>query len=259
MLATMNFPRTTARTTALTVSAFVLASCSLIGGGDDAPQGEEPPEGEVEFSSATSPLTGLKQESAPENPVYYVKIENTNGGEPQYGANHADMVIEELVEDGATRLIGMFHSDLPTKVGHVRSARTTDIALVATGERGDHRLRQRAEDARRHPRREDPVLRLGLARRCGVEHRSGQGGAVPRAAEPSVHERGSRSDRHAQAELLQLRPRTDRGRRHQEDHPRGGQVLTRDDDPLDLQRRQLAALARARGPGPGVQDRTPSS
>lgn len=126
MLSTMHFPRTTARAAALTVSALILASCSLVGG--DKPQGEEPPEGEVEFSSATSPLSGLKQES-PDNPVYYVKIENTNGGEPQYGANHADMMIEELVEDGATRLIGMFHSDLPTKVGHVRSARTTDIAL----------------------------------------------------------------------------------------------------------------------------------
>jgi hypothetical protein len=127
MLATMIFPRSTARAAALTVSGFVLASCSLVGG--EAPKGDEPPKGEVSFSSATSPLTGLKQESAPENPVYYVKIENTNGGEPQYGANQADMMIEELVEDGATRLIGMFHSDLPAKVGHVRSARTTDIAL----------------------------------------------------------------------------------------------------------------------------------
>lgn len=126
MLATMKFPRMTGRAAALSLSALILASCSP---GGDAQPGVEPPEGEVEFSAQTSPLSGLKQSSVPENPVYYVKIENTNGGEPQYGAHQADMMIEELVEDGATRLIGMFHSKLPAKVGHVRSARTTDIAL----------------------------------------------------------------------------------------------------------------------------------
>lgn len=109
-----------------TVAAFVLAACSK--GGIDLPGGGEDSK-DIPFSSATSPLTGLKQTTTPGNAVYYVKIENTNGGEPQYGENHADMMIEELVEDGATRCIGLFYSDLPTKIGHIRSARTTDIAL----------------------------------------------------------------------------------------------------------------------------------
>jgi hypothetical protein len=127
MLSAMNFRSTTARAAACTAAALMLASCSI--GGDDA-QPQEQAQGEIKFSAATSPLNGLKQSSEPENPVYYVKIENTNGGEPQYGAHQADMMIEELVEDGATRLIGLFHSDLPTKIGHIRSARTTDIALA---------------------------------------------------------------------------------------------------------------------------------
>lgn len=67
--------------------------------------------------------------ATPDNPVYYVKIENTHGGVPQYGENKADMMIEELVEGGVTRLVALFYTHLPTRVGHVRSARTTDIAL----------------------------------------------------------------------------------------------------------------------------------
>src|SRR5215216_893170 len=126
MLSTMKFRTTTAWAAAWTAAALILASCAPGAGG---PEPQKEAKGEIEFSAKTSPLTGLEQASAPEHPVYYVKIENTHGGEPQYGENHADMMIEELVEDGATRCIGLFYSDLPTKIGHVRSARTTDIAL----------------------------------------------------------------------------------------------------------------------------------
>jgi hypothetical protein len=130
MLSAMQFRRISAQAAAWATVTLILASCSLLErDGGDGPQPRQEAQGEIEFSGKTSPLTGLEQQSEPDNPVYYVKIENTNGGEPQYGANHADMMIEELVENGATRLIGMFHSDLPTKIGHIRSARTTDIAL----------------------------------------------------------------------------------------------------------------------------------
>jgi hypothetical protein len=108
----------------MTFVTLVLASCSP---GGESPGGETPTE--APFDASVSPLTGLKVEAQPDNPVYYVKIENTQGGAPQYGENKADMMIEELVEGGATRLIGLFHSELPTRVGHVRSARTTDIAI----------------------------------------------------------------------------------------------------------------------------------
>jgi hypothetical protein len=110
--------------TGIAATLLLVASCSR---GAETPTGEAPTT--APFSSDVSPLTGLKQDATPKNPVYYVKIENTHGGEPQYGENHADMMIEELVENGATRCIGLFYSDLPTKIGHIRSARTTDIAL----------------------------------------------------------------------------------------------------------------------------------
>jgi hypothetical protein len=109
---------------ALIATALLVASCSS---GGDQP-GEAGSTG-APFDASISPLTGLKLDSAPDNPVYYVKIENTDAGTPQYGENQADMMIEELVEGGATRLIGLYYTQLPTKVGHVRSARSTDIRL----------------------------------------------------------------------------------------------------------------------------------
>lgn len=77
-----------------------------------------------------SPLTGELQEQPPNNPAFVVKIENTGGGEPQYGLHQADLVVEELVEGGLTRLAAVFYSKLPTKIGHVRSMRTTDIGIA---------------------------------------------------------------------------------------------------------------------------------
>ena len=85
----MQFRRISAQAAALSAATLILASCSLLGGGEPEPQQEA--KGEIKFSGKTSPLTGLEQASEPGNPVYYVKIENTNGGEPQYGENHADM------------------------------------------------------------------------------------------------------------------------------------------------------------------------
>lgn len=103
---------------------LLLAGCSK--GGDTVGEGPTTPP----IDTNVSPLTGLKQSGPPNNPVYMVKIENTGGGEPQYGLNHADIVVEEFVEFDVTRLAAFFYSDLPTKVGHVRSTRTTDVGLA---------------------------------------------------------------------------------------------------------------------------------
>lgn len=79
-----------------------------------------------------SPLTGLAMKNGlPDNPAFVVKIENTANGAPQYGLNRADLVVEELVEGGLTRLAAVFYSDLPKTVGHVRSMRSTDIGIAA--------------------------------------------------------------------------------------------------------------------------------
>ena len=59
-----------------------------------------------------------------------VKIDNTAASEPQIGLGKADMVVEELVEGGITRLAAMFYSTLPNRAGPVRSARASDIGVV---------------------------------------------------------------------------------------------------------------------------------
>jgi hypothetical protein len=59
-----------------------------------------------------------------------VKIDNVVGALPQTGVNQADVVYEEMVEGGLTRLAAVFQSRYPAVVGPVRSGRLTDIALL---------------------------------------------------------------------------------------------------------------------------------
>jgi hypothetical protein len=59
-----------------------------------------------------------------------IKIDNTPEAMPQYGVQDADVVYEEIVEGGITRLAAIFNSRLPTQVGPVRSVRRTDREIV---------------------------------------------------------------------------------------------------------------------------------
>lgn len=79
--------------------------------------------------SALGSLTGLR--SGPNRPALAVKIDNSAAARPQSGINEADVVMEELVEFGLTRLIAIYHSNDPATVGPVRSARTSDIHLLS--------------------------------------------------------------------------------------------------------------------------------
>ena len=59
-----------------------------------------------------------------------VKINNTQRGQPKYGVDQADVVYEEVVEGGITRLAAIFNSHAPDRVGPVRSVRKTDQSIV---------------------------------------------------------------------------------------------------------------------------------
>lgn len=78
------------------------------------------------------PLTGLPdaKASGPAHPAIVVKMDNSPDARPQTGINEADVVYELLVE-GITRYALVFHSNLADPVGPVRSARSSDIDLVA--------------------------------------------------------------------------------------------------------------------------------
>jgi hypothetical protein len=59
-----------------------------------------------------------------------VKIDTTEKARPPVGLLQADVVFEEMVEGRLTRLMAIFHSQLPGDVGPVRSARSSDIAFL---------------------------------------------------------------------------------------------------------------------------------
>jgi hypothetical protein len=78
-----------------------------------------------------APLTGLPDptRAASKRPAVTVKINNTSAAK-QYGVDQADVVYEEVVEGGITRLAAIFNSHAPDRVGPVRSVRRTDQSIV---------------------------------------------------------------------------------------------------------------------------------
>lgn len=85
----------------------------------------------VAKSAPRWPLTGERRTGKlPNHPAYVVKVDNTTSSAPQLGLDHADMVVEELVEGGLTRLAAFFYSDIPDNVGPVRSMRASDVGIV---------------------------------------------------------------------------------------------------------------------------------
>ncbi|MCW2830021.1 MAG: hypothetical protein JWP31_713 [Aeromicrobium sp.] len=117
---------------AATVVALTATACSSSSSSDSPePKGAGATTSKAAKLVERSPLTGRAlRDGRPGNPVFVVKIENTDGGAPQYGLDQADLVIEELVEGGLTRLAAFYYSRLPSRVGHVRSLRTSDIGIA---------------------------------------------------------------------------------------------------------------------------------
>ncbi len=78
------------------------------------------------------PLTGMPlADPAPaDHPAVAVKIDNSPDARPHTGVNQADVVYELRVE-GITRLAAIFHSTPADPVGPVRSARSSDLNLLA--------------------------------------------------------------------------------------------------------------------------------
>jgi hypothetical protein len=78
------------------------------------------------------PLTGLPPSSLGQlhQPAVVVKIDNVDAARPQTGINRADVVYEEEVEGGLTRLAAVFQSYYPSVVGPVRSGRLTDEGIA---------------------------------------------------------------------------------------------------------------------------------
>jgi len=81
-------------------------------------------------SKPTNVLTGLEGSNGS---VLAVKIDDTADAHPQIGLSSADVIYIEQVEGGLTRLATIFSTPerLPSFIGPVRSARISDIDILA--------------------------------------------------------------------------------------------------------------------------------
>src|SRR5436305_7908462 len=117
------------------VTGAGLAACG--GGSHPAPLASTTPSTSASPSAApvavkTCPLTGLPPKKGQRigRVALAVKIDNVNDARPQAGLDHADLVVEETVEGGLTRLFTVFQCDSAADVGPIRSARTSDTDLL---------------------------------------------------------------------------------------------------------------------------------
>jgi Protein of unknown function (DUF3048) N-terminal domain/Protein of unknown function (DUF3048) C-terminal domain len=81
---------------------------------------------------ALCPLTGVPASgnSVPQRPALAVKVDNYPQARPQSGLDQADIVFEEPVEGGITRLVAVFQCQSPALIGPIRSARAVDAPIL---------------------------------------------------------------------------------------------------------------------------------
>lgn len=86
----------------------------------------------------TAPLTGIQyEEGTPQalqlsKPSVACKIDNgSEAPRPQAGLNSTDIVFDEMVEGGLTRLVAIWHSNQPDAIGPVRSIRPMDPDIIS--------------------------------------------------------------------------------------------------------------------------------
>lgn len=65
------------------------------------------------------------------NQILAVKIDDSTPAHPQIGVEDADLVYVEQVEGGITRLAAIYTSKLPPLIGPIRSARISDLEILA--------------------------------------------------------------------------------------------------------------------------------
>jgi hypothetical protein len=79
----------------------------------------------------SEPVNSISGRVGGDGPVLVVKLDDTRSAHPQIGIEDADIVYIEQVEGGLTRLAAVFSSRIPQRIGPVRSARISDIELLA--------------------------------------------------------------------------------------------------------------------------------
>ena len=131
-------PATTATVAPTTTEAAVVADTGAEGGGPTVEVDTTTTIGVattttiIGWAGPVHPLTGLPAvDGNVDRPALVVKVGNNDSKSlPQVGLEDADVVYEAHIENGVTRFLAVFHSEVPVRVGLVRSARSSDIDLI---------------------------------------------------------------------------------------------------------------------------------
>ncbi|HWA67700.1 MAG TPA: DUF3048 domain-containing protein [Mycobacteriales bacterium] len=115
----------------LVAGALTLAGCSGSSSGGGTPTSTDTTTSQA--APPACPLTGQPATRSEDvkRPALAIKIDNVSDALPQAGVNNADVVVEELVEGGLTRLMAIYQCQKAPVVGPIRSARITDADLLA--------------------------------------------------------------------------------------------------------------------------------
>ena len=132
------------RILALMTGALLIAGCS---GGEEAaptsatpsPSSSAPSPSPASASALPTPDNGLPPGASPFSglpggegkPVLAIKIDNTRAAQPHTGLQAADLVYVQEVEWDLTRLLAIYNSTIPDSIGPVRSARISDMDILA--------------------------------------------------------------------------------------------------------------------------------
>jgi len=117
---------------ALVLVGAVVAGCTGGGHGAVTTTTTRPAVRRVTPAPRVASLTGLADPLgvAEHRCAVTVEVDNNLAAHPHYGLEQADVVYEEVVEGGYTRLLAVFNSQAPNRVGDVRSVRRTDQSIV---------------------------------------------------------------------------------------------------------------------------------
>ncbi len=126
-----------AKISALVIAAFIVAGGGLIFGlsqrqGLGSKKGNAASTTSTAATGAACPLTGVPTSAGgvPNRPALAVKVDNAPPARPQSGVDSADIVFEEPVEGGLTRLVAVFQCKSPSMIGPIRSARAADVGII---------------------------------------------------------------------------------------------------------------------------------
>lgn len=111
---------------------FLVLMISLVGACANIERGGEKSNGATPSASTpTFTYNSLSGRVGEDGRVLAVKIDDTEPARPQIGLADADVIYIEQVEGGVTRLAAIFSSRYPSRIGPIRSARISDMELLA--------------------------------------------------------------------------------------------------------------------------------